>query len=219
MILAVFLGLAVLLAVALMVRRAGPLFPKSALNSKFKGQIIEDSLVIPDTRKITASDGELIPRGAYNVKLRPQAEEEEVFIPKALLTLKQSYELTRPEAEQWASDVNLILVRSIGALNLDGQASAWQVVYGSKRKARGYEIIVQGDQVVSRKEVETKITGYDLPNNWYDSNEAIISLQNLAQFGHETVSSISFYYSLAARLWAYGLATGSAQETTSMWVK
>jgi hypothetical protein len=185
----------------------------------FKGQIIEDTIVLPDTVAVAANEGEFIPRGAYNVKLRPQSERDQVLIPQALLTLKQSYDLAAPVIEQWSSDSKLIFIRSLGALGLDGKSSAWQIVYGSEEKQKGLEIIIQADKIVSQKEIDSKVSGFDLPSNWYDSYEAIASLQNLVQFYNDTISSISFYYSSAGDSWAYGLATGQAEKTTSMWVK
>lgn len=188
-------------------------------SSTFKGQIIEDSPVLPDTSVIAVNEGEFIPRGEYNIKLRPQSERDQVLIPKALLTLKESYGLAAPNIEQWAPDSKLIFIRSLGALGLDGKSSAWQIVCGSAAKKQGLEIIIQADKIISQKEIIVETSGFDLPQNWYDSNEAIASLQNLVQFYNDTISSISFYYSSAGASWAYGLATGQAGKTTSMWVK
>jgi hypothetical protein len=121
--------------------------------------------------------------------------------------------------EQWSADSKLIFIRSLGALGLDGKSSAWQIVCGSQEKKKGLEIIIQADKIISQKEITAETYGFDLPQNWYDSNEAIASLQNLVQFYNDTISSISFYYSSAGDSWAYGLATGQAEKTTSMWVK
>ena len=71
---------------------------------------------------------------------------------------------------------------------------------------------------MSQKEVSGVEGGYPLPDNWYDSGEAIAALKYLPQFKNETVSSLNFYYNDAAKSWAYGLAN-SQNKTTSMWVK
>jgi hypothetical protein len=187
-------------------------------NSKvFKGQIINDIVKIPNTVLINNNEGEIVPRGEYNVKLQPKSETEQVFISNAKVTLKGAYTLTQTAANNWASDQKLIFIKSNGALGLDGLSSSWQVVYGSAQKKRAYEIIISADQIISQKEIKTESTGFDLPSNWYDSNEAIASLGHLPQFSADTISAISFYYSEPASSWAYGVATG--EKTTSMWVK
>ncbi|MFA5000347.1 MAG: hypothetical protein WC545_03235 [Patescibacteria group bacterium] len=189
----------------------------------FKGLVIEDNLVLPDTSQISVNDGEFISPGEYGVKLRPQSEQEEVFIPRAVLTLKQAYQLSEAAAREWSPDAALIFIKSLGALGLDGKASAWQLVFGSAGKKQGYEIIISVDEIISREEIETSEPGFALPENWYDSGEAINSLRNLVQFDRDFLSAISFYYSPAAKLWAYGLSTTRegepAPRTTAMWVR
>jgi hypothetical protein len=185
----------------------------------FKGVIIDDVVKVPDTLQVAPNEGEVVARGEYSVKLRPQSEKDQVYITKAKLSLKEAYNFTKEAALAWSSDQKLIFIRSNGALGLDGKASSWQIAYGSAKKRKAYEIIIEADKVISEKEVDTQNFGQETPLNWYDSNEAIASLPNLAQFTFDTVSAISFYYSQAAESWAYGLATGSGQKTTSMWVK
>lgn len=188
-------------------------------SQKFQGLIINDEIKIPDTSAITLNEGEVVPRGEYNVKIQPQSEAEQVIVAKAKLSLKEAYYLSKDKAINWASDQKLIFIKSNGALNLEGLSSSWQLVYGSKQKNKGYEIIIETDKIISEKEIESSARGFDLPVNWYDSGEAIASLSNLPQFNADTISAISFYYSQAANSWAYGLATDNGKKTTSMWVK
>ena len=183
----------------------------------FKGQVISDVVKIPNTISINSNEGEIVLPGQYNVKLQPQSETEQVFISNAKLTLKFAYQLAVQDAIKWSPDQKLVFIKSNGALGLDGKASSWQLVFGSTQRERTYEIIISGDQVINTKEIDSAISGFDLPNNWYDSYEAIASLRNLPQFSSDTVSAISFYYSSANSSWAYGLANG--EKTTSMWVK
>jgi len=183
----------------------------------FKGQIIDDTIKIPNTTGITSNEGEIVPRGEFDIKLQPQSEGETVYITKAKLTLKESYNLSQIEAAKWSSDAKLVFIKSNGALGLDGKASSWQLVFGSALKKKGYEIIVVENQIVSAKEIISESSGFDLPINWYDSYDAIGTLRNLPQFKDGTISALSFYYSNANKSWAYGLATG--EKTTAMWVK
>lgn len=208
-----------LLAVFLIFRSLVPGIGRPVSPKISQGQVINDTPIIPTSTQVTASEGEIVPRGQYDIKLQPRSEQEKVSVPQALLTLKQAYGLALPEAAKWSSDASLIFVRSLGALALDGKSSAWQAIYGSHQKGKGYEVIIQSDQITSQKEIKSALAGWPLPGNWYDSNEALSVLQNLASSGEETVSAISFYYSAPAKLWAYGLATGPGEKTTTIWVK
>lgn len=183
----------------------------------FKGRIIIDSLKAPNTLSVSDNEGELVLRGEYEVKLQPQSETEEVYIPNAKLTLKEAYASVNAEATNWSSDAKLVFIKSNGALGLDGRSSSWQLIYASAKKDKNYELIIFEDKIVASKEIDSKVSGFEIPANWYDSHEAIASLQTLPQFGTSTVSAISFYYSGAQQSWAYGLANGD--KTTSMWVK
>jgi hypothetical protein len=207
-----------LIVVAIFLFKGGDNGVKKVINVKtFKGQIINDTIKIPNTVQISSNEGEIVPRGEYNIKLQPRFESEQVFISKAKLTLKEAYGLATVDAYKWAGDEKLVFIKSNGALGLDGRSSSWQLVYGSNEKNRNYEIIISEDKIVSAKELNSAVSGFDLPQNWYDSYEAIISLGALPQFKEETVSAISFYYSEAESSWAYGLANGD--KTTAMWVK
>ncbi len=183
----------------------------------FKGQIIDDVIKIPNTTVISNTEGEVVPRGEYNIKLQPQFETEQAYILKAKLTLKEAYGVSDVAAIKWASDSKLVFIKSNGALGLDGRSSSWQIVFSSPQNKRAYEVIISGDQIVSAKEVDSLISGFDLPVNWYDSYEAIASLRTAPQFASDTISAISFYYSGAEKSWAYGVADGD--KTTAMWVK
>jgi hypothetical protein len=194
---------------------------KSEVNNlvpkNFKGQVIDDNIHIPNTTVISNTDGEVVPRGEYSVKLQPQSETEQAYVLKAKLTLKEAYGLADIAAIKWAGDSKLVFIKSNGALGLDGRSSSWQIVFSSDQNKRAYEVIISADQIVSAKEVDSLIDGFDLPANWYDSYEAIASLRIDPQFAGDTISAISFYYSGAEKSWAYGIASGD--KTTAMWVK
>jgi len=218
-----FLALILFLVIIIFIFRITKLktsAPNEIANTqKFQGQIINDSVQIPDTLSIGPNDGEVVPRGEFNVKIQPQSEADKVIVTNATLTLKEAYFLAKDKATNWANDQKLVFIKSNGALNLEGQSSSWQLVFASTQKKADYEIITGADKIISEKEIVASSKGFDLPINWYDSNEAIASLSNLPQFSLDTISAISFYYSQAAESWSYGLATDNGQKTTSMWVK
>ncbi|MEK7149901.1 MAG: hypothetical protein AAB757_02945 [Patescibacteria group bacterium] len=195
------------------------LFPVLEKIIQFGSQVkvIDDELVIPQTERVSPADGRIIQKGSYDTLLVPKSEEEEVLVVKAKLTVKGSYDSAIVRAKEWSDDAKLVFIKSLGAIDLGGKSSGWQIVFGSKTKKTGYEIIIQADKIISQKEIKSNSFGYDLPKNWYDSNSAIASLQGLPQFSDATVSSINFYYNLDGKKWGYALST--SRGTTSMPVK
>lgn len=180
---------------------------KKIIQSSPDIKVIDDQPIIPQTEQVGFIDGRIIQKGDYDTFLFPNSEREAVVIVKAKLTVKGSYDLAVVKAREWSPDIKLIFIKSLGAIDLEGKSSGWQIVFGSKAKKSGYEIIVQADQVISQKEIKSDLFGYDLPENWYDSNEAIKSIQSLPQFSSATISAINFFYSNDAKQWRYGLAT------------
>lgn len=182
-----------------------------------KPHVVEETLVVPETKQIEMAAGRTPSTDRYAVPLAPVTDGDKVVVPNAVLTLKGSYDVAKPKAEAWSSDARLVFVTSQGAVTLDGKSSMWQVVFGSASREKGYEVVIQGDKVVSEKEIPTGEYGYNLPTNWYDANDAIGSIQSLPQFSNATVSSINFFYNRDAKRWGYAL--GTSRGTTSMPVK
>lgn len=213
----VFLIMAVIIFAIFLFKGSDKHGDKVINSQTFRGQIIDDVVKLPNTVIVNSNEGEIVPRGEYNIKLQPQSESEQALITKAKFTLKESYSLAVLEAVKWSDDQKLVFIKSIGAIGLDGRSSSWQLVFASEKKNKNYEIIILEDKIVSLKELNSAISGYDLPINWYDSYEAIVSLRTLPQFSTSTISALSFYYSIPEASWAYGLAND--EKTTSMWVK
>jgi hypothetical protein len=182
------------------------------------GRIINENLVIPDLTKTEPILGRAVKPGAISTPLLPQTDEARLIFPQAKLSLKQGYDLANSQALLWSADAKLIYLKSAGAVALTGQSSQWLLVFGAKEKAAGLEIVIQADQVVLKKEITTDSFGYNLPQNWYDSAEAIAAIQSLPQFNNNSISAISFYYNLDSKQWNYAFAIDQDQ-TTSMIVK
>ena len=172
-----------------------------------KPVVVRENLVLPVTTSVTVSDARTVTTNAYNVSLVPKNDGEKVIIEKAVYTLKAGYAYVLPTATTWSSDAKLVLIKSLGSVTLDGKSSQWQLVFGSKTKKSGYEIVIQADQVASKKEIIADSYGYELPGNWYEASDAIVSLQTLPGFSDATVSGINFFYNTDAKQWRYGLAT------------
>lgn len=182
-----------------------------------KPVVISENLVIPQTEKVTLADVRTLNTNAYNVPLVPRRGAQEVSVPQAVYTLKESYTKSSSEALSWSSDAKLVLIKSLGAVTLEGKSSQWQVIFGSQIKGKGYEVVIQADQIVSKKEITADGYGYVIPKNWYEASAAIVSLQTLPGFSDATVSGINFYYNTDAKEWRYGFAT--SKGATSMPVR
>ncbi len=181
-----------------------------------KPKIVEENLVIPQTQEINGGEGREASEGPVAVPLVPKTEAEKVAVAKAILTVKGGYNLAVIEASGWAKDINLVFIKSSGAITLEGKSSQWQLVFSSKAKpGKGYEIIIQGGQIVSRKEIELSASGAALPGVWKDSGEIMASLQELPQFSNATVSSINLYYNGDGNLWRYVLSTSRGNTSMS----
>lgn len=190
---------------------------KKFLPAVFKQDIVvEEKLVIPETKKIEVNEGRAVSEGTFNAPLNP-AQGEKVTSARAIFTLRQAYDKADTEAKIWAPDSALVSVKSLGVLMADGKSGEWQVMFGSKTKKQGYEVLVYGEEIVSKKEISSDTYGFDLPGNWYDSPDALSSLKTMPQFESATVSSISFYYNEDGKKWGYGIATSNG--TVSMPVK
>lgn len=180
-----------------------------------KPKVIEETLVIPDTQKVTATEGRFVKEGDVNVPLMPKSEGEKVIVAKAVLTVKGSHDLAVVEAKKWASDALPVFVKSLGAVTLEGKSSQWQLVFVSKSKTqKGYEVIIQADQIVSKKEIDSNAIGAELPNNLKDSSDSIKMLQELPQFSDTTISSITLYYNVDGKIWRYALSTSKGTTST-----
>ncbi|MEK7452990.1 MAG: hypothetical protein AAB614_02025 [Patescibacteria group bacterium] len=171
--------------------------------------VVQESPKVLDTKSISIIDGKIPNKDAYNIKINPKNEIEKVVVPNAILTLKDSYLYSLSEALKWSKDAKLVFIKSYGTLTLEGKSSQWQIIFSSKNKKKGYEIIIEKDFIFSKKEVESSGYGYDLPKNWYDAKDAIISIQTMPQFSESTLSGISFVYNIDGKIWSYALATSN----------
>lgn len=182
--------------------------------------IVQENLVIPNTQQIgVGSFSLMIDYGAYDVPLVPKDDNETIVVPGAIFTLKEAYVESLNSAINWSVDAKLAGIRSIGSITLEGRSSMWQIAYGSYIKKKGYEIIIQGDQIVSKKEVVwmgNNNYGYSIPVNWYDSKDVIRAFQEMPQYSNITISSIVFFYNMDAEEWRYGLSTSIGTSSFRM---
>jgi hypothetical protein len=203
-------GVVVLAAVLIALYFMGVISPGLVKKVTFQKtpQVIEENLVIPDTQKIAGSDGRVVEKGNVETPLVPKDDGEKIIVAKAVLTVKGSYDKALGEAKNWADDAKLVFVKSLGAVTLEGKSSQWQIVFAAKSKTKkAYEVIIQADQIVSKKEIDSVSSGVDVPTDIKDSGAAIAELQSLPQFSNATISSIQLYYNLDAKAWFYSFAT------------
>ena len=175
-----------------------------------KARVIQENLIIPDTILFTGAEGRVVDQGSVAVALVPKSDAEKVIVPGAELSVKGAYDFSLQAALEWSSDAKLVFIKSLGAVTLDGKSSQWQIAFASKiKKGKGYEIIIQKNQIVSQKEVESAAAGIDIPANWFDSGEAIKTLQDMPQYNDASISAINFFYNFDAKEWKYGVSTSA----------
>jgi len=196
-----------------------PLYPKkeNIYTNKTEPTVVKETLTIPLPEKITVNSGRSLETSKDSIQtpLVPQNPGEKVIISLATYTAKKTYDLAKPEAMAWKNNAQLSFIKSLGAITVDGKSSQWQIVFltpGNSQK--GYEIIVQGDSIVSKREVESSGVSADLPASWYDSDEALKRLAQMPQFVNTLVSGINFFYNPDAKAWRYAIATSVG--TTSL---
>lgn len=185
--------------------------------SKEKPKIITDEIIIPKIDKITGTEGVFVNKGeGVPVLLAPNSKGESIVVVDAVLTVKGSFNLAQKSALVWASDAKLVFIKTLGTVMLDGKSSYWQIGFGSLNKKSGYEIVIKGDTIVSSTEVSTISYGFDLPQNWYDSGDAIDSIRTLPQFREASVSQINFFYNNDAKWWSYSVITSVGSSIMSV---
>lgn len=178
-----------------------------------KPKVVNDTFILPVSTKITTAEGRSFGTSGYSVPLVPKTNGDEVVVSSAVFTIKKGFDLAFVDAEKWSSDAKLVYAKSLGTVTLEGKCSAWQYAFGSKLNKKGYEIVIQGDTIVSQKEISTSSYGYVLPKNWYDSVDAIGSIQSSSPFSKETIDSLIFFYSEDGKIWQYALATSIGNTT------
>ncbi|MDP3902054.1 MAG: hypothetical protein Q8Q21_00515 [bacterium] len=178
-----------------------------------KPKVINENLVIPDTKEISGNSGKVLEKGTMEIALSPKNDGEKVVVSKAVLTVIGAYELAKSEAQLWSSEAKLVFIKSLGAITLEGKSSQWQLVFSSDdKKGRGYEIIIQGGQIVSKKEVDSQNSGGDVPVVWKDLGEVIKELQSHPVYQDTTFSAVSFALNPDNNKWYYNLSTSKGMS-------
>ena len=183
-----------------------------------KARVIQEKLTIPDTTSFTGAEGRVVDQGSVAVALVPKSDAEKVIVPGAELSVKGVYDLSLQAALEWSSDAKLVFIKSLGAVTLDGKSSQWQIAFssspakisketlgGQAKKSRGYEVIIQKNQIVSQKEIESAAIGEEVPANFAnrDSSWAIARLADIPQFQTASITAIVFSYNQDANGWDY----------------
>lgn len=178
--------------------------------------IDNEQLVIPDTQKITGAEGRVIEKGSVEVLLTPQNEGEKIVVPKAILTVVGVYDMAKGEAEKWSGDTLPVFIKSLGAVTLDGKSSQWQAVFSSTaKKGKGYEIIIQGDAIVSQKELGSSAKGVVFPVGMKDSGDFIKEMQGMPHLEGATISSmiLSSKPESTDSKWRFSISTSKGTAT------
>lgn len=173
---------------------------------KSEKKIISDSFRKIDIKEISLSDTRSIGPSGSPIPFDTKKADDYV-VQNAKKTLKESYDLVLLAAQEWSGDAQLVFIKSIGTVTVDGKSSQWQIVFYSQEKKAGLVMAVWGEVIASKSETVSEIAGHDLPENWYDSRSALGSLSATPKFQTATVSGIMFYYNEDAGGWIYAVQT------------
>ncbi len=170
--------------------------------------IITEKVTIPDTKQVGGSDGFYANKQAHQVPLAPTDDGEKVFVTGAIHSPYTSYDLVRGRVADWAGDAKLAIIKSLGTVTLEGTSSGWQLVFVSKTKGSGYEVIVENGTVIRMKEMPTDAKSGDVPENFKDRDAswAIARLTENPQWKNATMTGLNFTYNADARAWDYVIA-------------
>lgn len=187
--------------------QTSPSFKKAVLFFE-KPVVVTESIRIPDTVYVTGGEGWYPNKDSYQVPLAPKSEGERVEVTGAVLTTRGVYLVVLPVAQEWATDAELVMIKSLSAVTLDGRSQGWQVIFGSQKNKKGYEIIVERETLVSKKEIPSSVYGATVPKNFEerDSAWAIAQLAMNPQFQSATMTGLNLTYSTDAQAWEYIIA-------------
>ena len=171
-------------------------------------RVVEETIKIPTETTRTGTEGWFPNKDAYRVPLVPRNNEERVVVAGAVLTTHGAYLTALPVAQSWSPDVKLIFIKSLGTVMVDGRSLGWQVVFGSKVKKKGYEVVVEHDVVITQKEIPLKVFGADVPANFAERDAvwAIGRLSENPQFIGATMTGLNLVYNTDAKAWDYVIA-------------
>lgn len=180
-------------------------------------RIIEETLVVPNTQEVHVADARMLEQGTIAVPLVPKTEEEKVIVARAELTLKGGYVAAAQAAGTWDANALLIFVKSLGAITLDGKSSSWQVLFSSpNKKGVGYEVVLQGKEIVSKKEIGSEAAGATIPQNWKDLGEVISELQQHPLYQDASVTAVSFHLNPDNKKWYYNILTSKGANAIAV---
>lgn len=159
------------------------------------GVVISESLSLPPENSVVSSSGRIPNQEAHAVSFTPQNEDEMVVVPDAILTLNKALSLGAERAGVWAGDASLVFIKSLGAVNLRGESSSWQIVYASKERGVGREIIIQGDTVSANRStaLETLDGGTRTPT-LRPIGDVIKELQQNETYKNVTMTGVTLYH-------------------------
>lgn len=199
-------GFVMIAIIGIVIYYRGPAGVKQAI---FGGERVVDEVIkMPAGSLRTSTDGWFPSKEAYKVPLNPQNGGERVVVTGAVFTPYGAYTLALPSAQSWAPDARLIFMKSLGTVMVDGKSLGWQVVFGSKTKKKGYELVVERDAIITQKEIPSSVFGADVPSNFIE-RDAVWAIQRLAenpQFSSATMTGLNLVYNVDAKAWDYVIA-------------
>lgn len=171
--------------------------------------VLTEKITLPDSNQVTNTDGFHASEQGYKVPLTPEDEGQKVIVNGATHSPFTSYELTKGIAKEWSEDAKLSIIKSLGTVTLEGVSSGWQVIYVSKIKGLGYEIIIDSSTIVRSREIPSASKGGDVPVN-FNERDAVWAIHRLAenpQWSGAVMTGLNLAYNPDAKAWDYIIST------------
>lgn len=127
------------------------------------------------------------------------------------VTLSRSaYEIALAGASTWHPDAALLKM-----VLADAASNTWKFTFVSaKNKGKGFEVVVDGQNIVRANEVAISGGGTALPMNVVSPDQAIATARTVPGYGTATITSVEMVYNATAHQWYWGIKTASGTTLT-----
>jgi len=123
---------------------------------------------------------------------------------------KSAYDIATARAKLWQPDAALVKV-------LLGNASGgqWTFVFVSQKdKGKGFQVVVDGQAVLSANEIVFEGSGTPLPTDIISPDAVMAQAHSLPGYGTVAFVSLEMIYNAAARQWYWGIKTSDGTTLT-----
>lgn len=123
---------------------------------------------------------------------------------------KSAYDIALARAVAWQPGV--VLTKMTLA---DTSGGTWDFIFVSlKTKNKAFEILANGQGVLSVNETAIMGSGTDLPANIISPDEAMVKARAVPGYGNAVIVSLEMIYNAASHAWYWGVKTNAGLTVT-----